>query len=139
MIELQSEHKPFFYVGTAMLSVEVLYLISLASGPQPGWAVYVCLLALAVSVPMLVGACVGLMVGYSTPAKTLLVGGLTFGALWFVFALAALSKLACLILVVVSIVSYKMLQYHHKDLKQAARSAQQSAHNNGPASGGSGA
>lgn len=136
MIDLKSEHKPFFYVGAAMLSAEVVYVGSLASGPQSGWAVYICMLALGVSAPMLIGSCVGYMVGYAAPAKTLLLGGLISGVLWFTFALAALSKLAAVVFGCMSIVSYKMLQHHHIEIKTAARAAQQGAQADGPASGG---
>lgn len=136
MLDLKPEHKSFFYIGVSMLSAEVVYVSSVASGPQSGWAFYVCLLALAISVPMLIGACLGLIVGYHSPAKTLLQGGLIFGILWFVFALAALSKLAAVVFICVSVVSYKMLRFHYKDSKSAAASAQQGAQADGPASGG---
>lgn len=132
MIDLKLEHKPYFYIGAAMLSAEIVYVSSLASGPQTGWAVYIGLLALAVSAPMLIGACLSLMVGYFSPAKTLLLGGLIFGVLWFIFALAGLSKLASFVFVGVSIVSYKMLGHHHIDSRVAADSAQQGAQADGP-------
>lgn len=136
MIELQAEHKPYFYIAAAMLSLEVLYFLNLANDPKSGWAVYCSLISLAVSMPMLVGAGLGFMVGYMAPARSLLLAGLIFGLLWFMFALAALSKVASVIAILVSIVSYKMLQYHHKDLRAATASAQQGAQADGPASGG---
>lgn len=138
MIELQPEQKPYFYVAAAMLSVEILYFLNLTNVPITGWAVYSAIVALSISLPMLVGACLGLMVGYMQPAKPLLLAGLLFGLLWFMLALAALSKLACVIAILVSLVSYKMLQYHHKDIKTAAAEAvgQQRGQADAPASGG---
>ena len=125
MIELQSEQKPYFYIGAAMLSVEVVYFLNLASEAVSGWAVNGALFAMSVSVPMLVGASLALMAGHMAPAKNLLSGGLAFGILWFMLALTALSAIAGCIAVVVSLVSFKMLQYHHRDLKLQA---QQCAH-----------
>lgn len=136
MIELQPEHKPYFYIAAVMLSVEVLYFLNLANEPKSGWAIYCSLIALSVSIPLLVGACLGFMVGYMAPARNLLLAGLIFGLFWFMLALAALSKVASIIAILVSIVSYKMLQYHRNDIKAAAASAQQSAQADGPASGG---
>ncbi len=136
MIELQPEHKPYFYIAAALLGVEVVYFLNLANEPKSGWAIYCAVVSLSVSVPMLVGACLGLMVGYMAPAKNLLLAGLIFGLLWFMLALAALSKLASIIAILASVVSYKMLQFHHKDLKAAAASAQLGAQADVPAAGG---
>jgi hypothetical protein len=132
MIELQPEHKPYFYISAVMLSIEVLYFLNLANEPKSGWAVYFSLIALSVSVPMLVGACLGFMVGYKVPARNLLLAGLIFGLLWFMLALAAISKVASIIAILVSIVSYKILQYHHKYLRAASASAQPGTQADGP-------
>jgi len=77
------------------------------------------------------------MVGYLQPAKTLLLAGLLSGLIWFMLAVASISKLACVIAVAVSFVSYKMLQYHHKEVKSTRPSAQQGDEPDVPASGGS--
>lgn len=135
VIELQTEHKPYFYIAAAMLGIEVLYFLNLASDPKSSWAVYGALICLAVSIPTLIGACLGFMVDYSAPAKNLLRAGLVFGLLWFMLALAELSKVASVIAILVSIVSYKILQYHHSDLRAAKTSDQQGAQTDGPASG----
>jgi hypothetical protein len=133
MIEIQPQHKPFYYIAAAMLGVEMVYFLNLASAPKTGWAVYCSLLALAISLPLLVGACLGFMVGYMGPARNLLLGGLLSGLLWFAFALAALSVFASIVAAFVGLVSYKMLQFHHKDRKGQA---QQAAQADSPASGG---
>jgi len=137
MIELHAEHRPYFYVSAAMLGIEVLYFLNAINEPGTGWASYCAFIALCVSLPMLVGGCLGLMVGYLQPAKTLLLAGLLAGLWWFMLAVASISKVACVIAVAVSFISYKMLQYHHKDVKAARVSAQQGAQPDGPASGGS--
>lgn len=100
-----------------MLGMEVLYFLNAVNEPGTGWAFYSAFIALCVSLPMLVGACLGLMVGYLRPAQSLLLAGLLTGLIWFMLAVASVSKMACVIAVAVSFVSYKMLQYHHKDVK----------------------
>ena len=64
MIELQPEHKSFYYVSAAMLGVEVLYFLNAVNDPGTGWAAYWAFIALCISLPMLVAACLGLMSGY---------------------------------------------------------------------------
>ena len=135
MIELQAEHRPYFYVSAAMLGVEIVYFLNAVHEPGTGWASYSAFIALCVSLPMLVGACLGLMVGYLRPAKSLLLAGLLTGLTWFMLAVASISIVACIIAVVVSFVSYKMLQYHHKEVRSARASAQQGAQPDVPASG----
>lgn len=136
MIELQPEHKPFYFVSAAMLGVEVLYFLNAVNDPGTGLASYWAFIALCISLPMLVAACLGLMSGYLKPAKNLLLAGLLSGLLWFMLAVAAISKVACVVAVAVSAISYKMLQYHHRDVKAERVSAQQGAQADGPASGG---
>lgn len=133
MIELQSEQKPFFYIAAVLLGVEILYFLGLVNTPISGWEIYASILALSISIPLLVGTCLGLMVAYMAPAKNLMLGGLLTCALWFFLALASLSNIAAIIGVFVSVVSYKMLQYYHQDLK---KTAQQSVQSDEPASGG---
>jgi hypothetical protein len=67
---------------------------------------------------MLVAGCLGAIVGYIKQVKLLLWPGLFFGVLWFIAALFALSKVAALVAALVSLVSYKMLQYQYRDTKR---------------------
>ena len=117
MIDISAESRPFFFVAATMLGVEVVYFLNLAGDPQSGWAAYLALVFLSISVPMLVAGCLGAVVGYVKQTKLLLWPGLFFGVLWFIAALCALSKVAALIATVVSLVSFKMLQYHYRDTK----------------------
>ncbi len=131
MIELQRKYRPYFYIASVMSGIEALYFLNVLDAPKSGWAVYCSLIALAVSMPMLIGGCLGLISGYMVPSKKLIFSGLIFGLLWFVFALAALSKLASIVAILVSFVSYKMLQYHHKDVGAVQPSVRANDHVSG--------
>lgn len=117
MIDIPAASRPFFFVAATMLGVEVVYFLNLAGNSQSVWAAYLALIFLSISGPMLVAGCLGAVVGYVRQMKLLLWPGLFFGVLWFIAALFALSKVAALIAAVVSLVSFKMLQYHYRDTK----------------------
>jgi hypothetical protein len=133
MIEISPEHKPFYFSGTALLGVQVVYFLNIDSSASLGWATWVAVLCLALSIPLLVAAALGFIVGYEPPAKVLLRAGLLTGALWFFAALAAISVWVSLLSIFIGIVSYKMLQFHHKDVKEGKVSAQQGVQRDGSA------
>jgi hypothetical protein len=118
VIDVPTETRRFFFVAAAMLGVEIIYFLNLAGDPPSGWAAYLALIFLSISVPMLVAGCLGAIVGYIKQVKLLLWPGLFFGVLWFIAALFALSKVAALVAALVSLVSYKMLQYQYRDTKR---------------------
>lgn len=123
MLDLPSEYRPFFFVGATLLGVEIVYFLNLSDSPKDGWLVFLALLSLSVSVPMLVASSLAAMTGYSEQMKVLLWGGITFAVLWFFFCLLALSIIAGVTMAVVATVSYKMLQYSYLDRKKAASEA----------------
>ena len=131
MIEISPEHKPFYYLGTALLGIQVVYFLNIDSSASLGWASWVAVICLALSIPLLVAAVLGFIVGYEPPAKVLLRAGLLTGALWFFAALAAASVWISLLSIFISVVSYKMLQYHHNDLKEGKVFPQQGVQRDG--------
>lgn len=133
MIDISPEHKPFYYSGTALLGVQVVYFLNIDGTASLGWATWVAVVFLALSIPLLIAAALGFIVGYDPPAKVLLRAGLLTGTLWFFAALAAISVWISLFSIFISVVSYKMLQYHHRDIKESKVSAQQSVQRDGSA------
>ena len=117
MIEIEQKFKPFFYKASIMLGLEVAFFISFITDPTHGWAIYGSILALAASIPNLVGACLGFITGYEEPAKHLLRAGMITFVLWFFLALLSYSIWASVLFACMSLLSYKMLQYHHIDKK----------------------
>ena len=118
MIELQPEFKPFFYLSSICLGTEVAFLIAFLITPIEGWLMYAAFIALAASIPLLAAACTAAMVGYMKPLRYLLSAGLLLFLIWLTLLFMSFSVVASLVFLFVSLVSYKMLQYHHQDQKQ---------------------
>lgn len=121
MIELRSEFKPFFYISSVCLAAEVAFLIAFFVTPRDGWAIYGALLAISASVPLLAGATVAAMLGYMRQLRHLLLLGLVLFLLWLTLLFVSVSVLASAVFLFVALVSYKMLQYHYRDLSKASK------------------
>lgn len=117
MIELQTEYKPYFYIASVLLGVQVVFFLNFISSPTDGWLLYGSVIALSGSVPLLVGACVGAITGYLEPLQHLLRAGALLFIAWFILALMSYSIVAGVVFLFVSLLSFKMLQYHHVDQK----------------------
>jgi hypothetical protein len=118
MFELEPFYKTLFYTSAALLGVEVAFALSFISSPSPGWQFYLSMIALAVSVPMLIGACLAALFGYHKELQMLLISGSLLAALWFTFALMTYSILAGLLFASAGLICFKMLQYKHADTKK---------------------
>lgn len=118
MFELAPFYRTLFYLAAALLGVQVTYALSVIHSPAAGWLFYWSFVALSVSIPMLLGACLAALFGYLKALRTLLIFGGLFAALWFTLVLMNYSVLAGILFAVVGLTCFKMLQYEYKDSKQ---------------------
>lgn len=123
-VELQSLYKSYFYIASAVIEVQIFYLLGFILNPIDRGFLYASVIVLSITIPMLVGVCLGAICGYMEPLKHLLFGGLWLSVVWFALILMSYSILAGMLFLVVSLVSYKMLQYHHIDEKAKRENSQ---------------
>ena len=118
MFELAPFFKTLFFLAAVLLGVQVAFALSFVQSPTAGWHFYLSLVALAVSVPMLLGACLASLFGYYKELQVLLIAGGILAALWFMFALMSYSILAGALFALSALFCFKILQYRHAESKQ---------------------
>lgn len=118
MFELAPFFRTLFYLAAALLGVQVAFALSFVQSPTTGWSFYLSIIALATSVPMLLGACLAALFGYYKELQTLLIAGGILAALWFMFVLMSYSILAGVLFACSALVCFKMLQYRHAESKK---------------------
>lgn len=117
MIELGEEYKPFFYMASVLIALQIAFFMNFVSNPKVGWVFYFVILALSISVPTLVGACLSAILGFKKPMQYLLRYGIFAFFAWFVILLMSYSFSIALVFIFTSLITYKMLHYHHIDKK----------------------
>ncbi|MGD8177006.1 hypothetical protein [Marinimicrobium sp. ARAG 43.8] len=118
MFELEPFYKTLFYLSAALLGVEITFTLGFILSPVSSWQFYVAFIALAVSVPMLLGSCLAALFGYYKELQSLLIVGALFSAAWFSAILMSYSLLSGGIFLFVGLLCFKMLQYRHQDSKK---------------------
>jgi hypothetical protein len=118
MFELARFYRTLFYLAAALLGVQVAYALSFIHSPLAGWALYCAFMALAASIPMLIGACLAALFGYLKVLQTLLIFGGLAAALWFTLTLMSYSILAGILFASVGLICFKMLHYQYQDSKK---------------------
>lgn len=115
MFELESFYKTLFYLSAAILGLQVAFVLSFVQSPSSGWQYYMALIASAISIPMLTGACLAALFGYLKQLQTLLIIGAIFATLWLILLFMSYSVMAGFVFAFVGLVCFKMLHYHYQD------------------------
>lgn len=118
MFELTVFYKTLFYLAAALLGVQVAYALSFVHSPSVGWQSYLSLIALSISIPMLLGACLAALLGYEKVLQILLIFGGLLAALWFTLTLMSYSILAGVLFSSFGLICFKMLHYQYQDSKK---------------------
>ncbi|HAD30543.1 MAG TPA: hypothetical protein DCE77_03095 [Methylophaga sp.] len=122
MFELKPFYKTLFYVSAALLGLQIAFVMSFLQSPSVGWKYYLAIIASAFSIPLLTGACLAALFGYSKQLQALLITGAMFTGLWLILLFMSYSLIAGIILLLVGLISFKMLYYHYQDLKKKVNS-----------------
>ncbi len=111
-------------MASAVIGVQIVFLLGLVLNPVDSGFLYASVIVLSITIPMLIGVCLGAVCGYMEPLKHLFFGGSWLSVVWFALIIMSYSVFAGILFLIVSLISYKMLQYHHIDEKAKRENSQ---------------
>ncbi|KEZ79119.1 hypothetical protein C41B8_00180 [Salinisphaera hydrothermalis C41B8] len=112
--DLKQPHKTFFYLASALLGVQFVYLIAIISAADSSACLSWSMIPLAASMPFVAASCAGSILGSLVLAQSMLSTGSAFGWLWLIVVFYSQSLLASVAFILATVIAYRGLYVGYK-------------------------